>query len=102
VCSTNFEIEDGTFSYVDNAAGSLGILSCSLPYVLRGSAEYTCTTMGNWEGSGVCSKFLTITIPIRIYYNNNLVFLPQLFSILIISGIQEQLYFIVIFNLNND
>ena len=46
------------FTYLDNLAGSFGIITCDLPYVLSGNQRYECSTMGNWEGDGVCGKFM--------------------------------------------
>jgi len=60
-CSTRLDIRTGIFTYINNAAGSLGYLSCNLPYVLKGYANYQCTIEGNWEGNGMCSKFFTFS-----------------------------------------
>jgi len=47
----------GNFQFIDNSAGSVGILSCVLPFVLVGSSKFLCNTTGDWEGNGNCRKY---------------------------------------------
>jgi len=47
----------GDFTFIENYAGSIGLLSCQLPFILVGNPQYICSTSGIWEGDGVCGKF---------------------------------------------
>ncbi|MBU6161241.1 MAG: SUMF1/EgtB/PvdO family nonheme iron enzyme, partial [Myxococcales bacterium] len=53
-CGTPLEIENGTRSYSDTAAGSTVIYLCNSGYTRVGSATLTCHASGNWGTPPTC------------------------------------------------
>jgi len=37
--------------------GSVGFLSCKLPFVLKRGPKFQCSEQGKWEGGGLCREF---------------------------------------------
>jgi len=49
-------ITGGTFKSASNFLGSVGRVSCNLPYVIEGDIEYICSSNSLWIGNIQCGK----------------------------------------------